>query len=492
MNLHVINQPLSSVAADVLILLQFEGTAVAQELDSAVDGGLGEAIAAGDFPGEFGQSLLFYTGGRLAARKVLLFGLGNEQRLDVRRLRKAAGRAGRLARESGAKSVAFAVPTLGAIDQRLAGQMIAEGAVHALFRFEKLKTDGKVEPTVEQVLLVGGAEVEAGAKLGLAVAEGTNLARSVNWLPGNRLTATDLAVRAEAVCGELEIEVAIYDRQGCKDLGLGLLLSVNQGSVEEPRFIVMRYKGGGGKGPWLGLVGKGVVFDTGGLSIKPTENMWDMKYDMSGAGAVLGAMQAIGQLKPACDILAIICATDNMPDGGALKPGDVITGLSGKSVEIRSTDAEGRLVLGDGVAYGAQQGCARMITVATLTGAVRIALGEPRYGIVANDAAWEEEVFAAGEAAGEPGWRLPHDEEYYDLLTSPIADMTNGTIGRQAGTVSGGLFIMKHALGVPCVHLDIAAQAWRSSVDKYEETGATGVGVKTLVGTALRFAERKG
>ncbi len=489
MDVRTLNQPLTEVQTDVLILPRFEGEDVVKELDSALGGMLAQAVESGDFTGEYGQTAVLYTGGRVRARKVLLAGLGKTGKLDIRKLRKVAGIAARAARQSGAKSIAFGVEQLGDIEPGRVAQFLVEGTLHGLFRFETFKTRPEKKQQVETVILVGGPEIEEGVRYGRAVAEGTNLARSLNWLPGNRLTATRLAEKAQEVCREAGIEIEVYDREGCRELGLGLLLAVNQGSVEEPRFIVMRYKGNGGKGPWLGLVGKGITFDTGGISIKPTANMWDMKYDMSGAGAVLGAMKAIGELKPRCDILAVIAATDNMPDGGAYKPGDVIQGLSGKTVEVRSTDAEGRLVLADGLAYAVKQGCRKLITSSTLTGAAQVALGPIRYAIVSNDDQWEDVIYRAAEEAGERAWKLPHDEEYYDLFKSPIADMANSGAARAAGTIVGGLFLMSHVDGTPCVHMDIAAQAWNQGEAKHEDQGATGVAVKTFVRAAFKFAE---
>ncbi len=491
MDVRTNNQPLNQVQADVVVQFQFEGAEVSAQGYGALGEQVSQAFASGDFKGEFGQSALFYSGGAIAARKLMLFGLGKATKLDIRKLRKAAGMAVRAARQSGAAHVAVTVPAVGGLEAAKVAQFVTEGALHGSYRFESFKSEAKGRENVTTITLVGGPEIEAGVKAGRAIGNAVNLARGVNWQPGNRLTATALAEKAVEVAKASGFEIEVYDKAGCKELGLGLLLAVNQGSVEEPRFIVMRYKGNGGKGPWLGLVGKGVTFDTGGISIKPTDNMWDMKYDMSGAGAVLGAMQAIAELKPACDILAIISATDNMPDGGAYKPGDVISGLSGKTVEVRSTDAEGRLVLSDGLAYAVKQGCQKLITASTLTGAANIALGPIRFGIVSNDNAWENEVFEAAEEAGERGWKLPHDEEYYDLFKSPIADMSNTGTGRSAGTVVGGLFLMRHVGDVPCVHMDIAALAWRGTEDKYEDIGATGVAVRTFVSAAFKFAEAK-
>jgi leucyl aminopeptidase len=483
-DVRVSSQPLSQIQADVLILPQFEGAAVATE--AAVAGIVAQAEA--DFRAEYGQTILVYTGGKVAARKVMLLGLGKEAKLDARKLRRAAGIAVRVARESGAATVAFAVPAVASLGAAKAAQFVTEGAIHGSFRFETYKSEQKAKPQVESLVFVGSG-IETGVEYGKVVAEATNLTRRVNWMPGNHLTATKLAEIATKVAKENGLEIEVYDKKGCEKLGLGLLLAVNQGSTEEPRFIVARYKGNGGQGPWLGLVGKGLTMDTGGISIKPTDHMWDMKYDMSGGGAVIGAMQAIARLKPKADVLFVIPATDNMPDGGAYKPGDVIVGLSGKTVEVRSTDAEGRLILSDGLAYAAKQGCAKLITASTLTGAVQIALGPVRMGIVANNDAWENDVYAAIEEAGERGWKLPHDEEYYDLFKSPIADMSNTGTARAAGTVVGGLFLMRHVGDTPCVHLDIASQAWDSGDDKYEDTGATGVAVKSFVRAAFKFAE---
>ncbi|MEW8977460.1 MAG: leucyl aminopeptidase [Symbiobacterium sp.] len=488
MKVAVSNQALTEIAVDVLILPLTEGTPAPAEVNEALDGLCAQVVGA-DFKGEMGETVLLYTAGKLPARKVLLLGLGKAEKVTNRSLRRAAGIGARAARRSGGRSIAFAQPQSVALAPAEAARFITEGVLHGLYRLPSWKTERKEQPEVEAVQILGGDEVAAGVEWGRAVAEGVNLARGLAWTPGNHMTATMLAERAVLMCRECGIEVTVYDRKGCEELGLGLLLAVNQGSREEPRFIVMRYKGAGGQGPWLGLVGKGLTFDSGGISIKPTDGMWNMKMDMGGAAAVIGALRAIARLKIRADVMGVIPATDNMPDGGSYKPGDVIAGLSGKTVEIRSTDAEGRLILADGLAYAARNGCQKIITASTLTGAANIALGPIRFGLVANDDAWEDEVYEAAEAAGERGWRLPHDEEYYDLLKSPIADMINGTRNRAAGTVAGGLFLMRHVGNTPCVHMDIAALAWKSPGDEYEDEGATGAGTRTFVEAARRFAE---
>lgn len=479
---------MDQVEADLLVVTLTDGAALPKELLHL--GAVRDAVEHGEVSAEYGKTVVIHTAGSLAARKVLVLGLGDGAKLNLRRLRQAAAMGARVAQKSGAKRLAFYVPVVAQMAPSVVAQALTEGALHGLYRFQTLKSDERPGTLSVESLVLVGEGIESGVQYGLAVAEATNLARGLGWLPGNYLTPTVLAERAQQLGREAGIEVSVHDRHGCVALGLDLLLAVNQGSTQEPRFIVMRYKGNGGQGPWLGLVGKGVTFDTGGISIKPSANMWDMKYDMAGAGAVLGAMQAIAKLGLPVDVMAVIGATDNMPDGNAYKPGDVVTGLSGKSVEIRSTDAEGRLVLADGVAYARRQGCERLISVATLTGAALGALGPIRFALVANNEEWESEVFAASEEAGELSWPLPHDEEYYDLFKSPIADMANLGSGGGAGVQVGGLFVARHAEGTPLVHMDIAALAWNNGPSEYEEAGATGVAVKSLVRVAARFGAK--
>ncbi|HLO02218.1 MAG TPA: leucyl aminopeptidase [Symbiobacteriaceae bacterium] len=481
MQVQAINTALTAYAADVLILLLTEGAPAPAEVANLV----GPAIEA-DFKAGFGKTALVYANNAITARKLLLVGLGKAEKLNLRLLRKAAAIGARAARESGAASIAFVPPTLDGFDADLTAQSLTEGALHGLYRFRSFKSVA-AKPQVESIAILGASA--AAVARGEAFAAGVNKTRGLAWLPGNHLTATDLANEAAAVCGAHGIEIEIYDKKGCEELGLGLLLAVNQGSVEEPRFVVMRYKGNGGQGPWLGLVGKGVTFDTGGISIKPTEGMWDMKYDMAGAAAVVGAMETIGRLKPKADILAIIGCTDNMPDGGAYKPGDVIVGLSGKTVEIRSTDAEGRLVLGDALAYAVKQGAAKLITASTLTGAAQISLGPIRFGMVSNNETWQQEVYQAADSVGERGWPQPMDEEYDDLFDSPIADMANSGVARAAGMIVGGRFLLKHVSETPTVHLDIAITAWNHKGGAEEDLGATGTAVRTFVAAAERWAK---
>jgi leucyl aminopeptidase len=489
------------VAADALIVNLFEGVTSPGGATGAVDRALGglisEAIRAGDFRGDFMETCVLYTGGRIPARKVVVVGLGTPEKFDYRRVRQVSAAAARAARKSGARSIATIVhgAGIGGLDPRMAAQFTVDGIYHGLFQFEGYKTNEKAKQPkrVEEVLVVEAdaaklSAVEEGAQAGRIIAESVNWARTLGMMPANKLTAGALADAAQAMAAEVGLACEIYDKAGCERLGLGLLLAVNQGSAEEPRLIVLRHKGAGGQGPWLGLVGKGLTFDSGGYSIKPNEGMWDMKFDMMGGAAVLAAMRAVALLGVKADILAVVPATDNMVDGKAYRPGDVLQGLSGKTVEIRSTDAEGRLILADGLAYAIQEGAAKLITASTLTGGITVALGSVRFGVMANDEAWQQEVLSASQEAGEKGWPLPLDEEYGELLKSPVADMTNGH-GRPAHAIQGGLFLMKHVGKVPTVHLDIAATAWRQAANSYEEAGATGVATRTLIRAAQRWAE---
>lgn len=482
----------TAVAADTLVVNLFAGVTepggATGAVNQALGGLIGEAVRAGDFRGDLGETAWFYTRGALAARRVLLVGLGKAEGFGLPQVRRAAEAAARAARRAGARSLATIAhgAGIGGLDPALAAQFTVDGTLHGLYRFAGYQTGREERPACQAVILVErdaarAAAMARGVETGRILAESTNWARDLGNRPGNRLTATMLAEAAAAMAAETGLRCEVYDREGCRRLGLGLLLAVNQGSREEPRLIVLRYDGAGGRGERLGLVGKGVTFDSGGISIKPADPMWDMKYDMCGAAAVLGAMRAIALLRPPVDVLAVVAATDNMPDGGAYKPGDVIQGLSGKTVEIRSTDAEGRLILADALAYAVQQGATRLCTASTLTGGVTIALGSVRFGLVANDDAWYETVAAAVAAAGEKGWRLPSDDEYRELFKSKIADMTNGG-NREASTIQGGLFLLQHVGGTPTVHFDIAGTAWGRG--PAAEEMATGVAVRSLAAVA--------
>ncbi|BDG59989.1 leucyl aminopeptidase family protein [Caldinitratiruptor microaerophilus] len=510
----VVTGNITDIDCDVLIVNLFEGVTRPGGATGAVDAALGglisDAIRAGDLTGRWGETAILYTGGRIRARKVLVAGLGQAARFGYREVFRVAALAARAARASGATRIASIAhgAGIGGLDPARAAQFTVDGTLHGLYRFAGYRTEPQPErPQVEAFLLVERDPERAramaeGARTGRLLAEAAAWARDLGNRPGNRLTAAMLADEAVAMARDTGLEAEVLGPEEAERLGMGLLLAVNRGSAEPARVIVLRHRGGrnsgraasgqqaGGGWP-LALVGKGLTFDTGGISIKPSENMWDMKFDMCGGAAVLGAMRAIAQLAVPLDVLAVVPATDNMPDGASYKPGDVIRGLSGKTVEIRSTDAEGRLILADGLAYAVREGARRLVTISTLTGGVAVALGSVRFGLLANDDRWYEEVAAAAEEAGERGWRLPSDEDYRELLRSPVADMTNGG-RREASTIQGGVFLFQHVGGVPTVHMDIAATAWLRDKTAEADEGATAVGLRTLVATARRLAAAGG
>ena len=333
----------------------------------------------------------------------------------------------------------------------------------------------------------GLSEVVEAARI---AAEAENFARELQDLPSNVVTPSYLAGRAKAIADEhSSVTCEVMGRQQIKEKGMGGLVAVSQGTAEEPQLIVLRYQGGGG-GKTLGLVGKGVTFDTGGISIKPAASMHEMKMDMSGAAAVLEAVSAIAKLEVPIDVLAVIPSTENMPSGTAVKPGDIITQLNGKTVEVNNTDAEGRLILADALAYAVELGADRIVDLATLTGAVLIALGSTYAALISNDDAFAAKVESAAERTGELAWRLPLHPEYKELTKGTAADLTNASAKRKAGTIYAGSFLEEFVDGRPWVHLDIAGTAWDVGRE-YVGKGPTGFGVRLLVDLTRSLAGKK-
>jgi leucyl aminopeptidase len=329
-------------------------------------------------------------------------------------------------------------------------------------------------------------EVAAGQRVGDAVAAGQRLTRYLQMLPGNVCTPTYLAERAKQLADQYGFTLTVFDRAKLQQEGMGALLAVAQGSAQEPRLIVLEHRGGGDAAP-VALVGKGVTFDSGGISIKPAQNMEDMKFDMSGAAAVLGAFETLGQLKPKLNVVGIIPATENLPSGTAVKPGDVVKSHFGKTIEIINTDAEGRLILCDALSYVRRFKPAAVIDIATLTGAVVVALGQVAIGAMGNDETLLAEVREAGDRAGERCWPLPLWDEYRDLLKSDIADVKNSG-GRGAGSIAGGWFLKEFVEGYPWVHLDIAGTAYIDGEGPHQAKGPTAVGVRLFTEFILKRA----
>jgi leucyl aminopeptidase len=417
---------------------------------------------------------------------VLVVGLGKSEELDLETLRVAAALAAKEAGRLEAKSIAWAYPE--GIDSVLAADALVTGTVLAAYRFDRFKSgDRDDSPRLESLMLPGPPEFSKTVECAHIAAEAQNRARDLQNTPANVATPSFLAARAEEIAtGADSISVEVLGRPELEEKGMGGILAVSQGGPEEPKLIVLRYSGGG-SGPTLGLVGKGVTFDTGGISLKPGPGMQEMKMDMSGAAAVLETVAAIAELGLPLELIAAVPSTENMPSGTAIKPGDVITQYNGKTVEVNNTDAEGRLILADALTYAVELGAERIVDIATLTGAVEIALGSTYAGLISNDDILAAEVIEAGEVSGELVWRLPLHPEYKELMKGTVADLSNLGKKRKAGTITAASFLEEFVGETPWAHLDIAGSAWDLGRE-YVGNGANGFGVRLLVELARHYA----
>ena len=467
-----------------------EPTGAAGAVDRVLDGAISSLIEDGEIKGKRGELTLLHTFGRLPAKRVVVAGLGESDSLDINTIRALAASVGRFLRTRGVTDYASVVhgTGIGGLGAADCAQAVVEGSELGLYKYDKHKSD-KSGPQVEAITLVESdestvADIETGVNRGRIIADAVNLCRSMANEPPNFMTPTVMAETALEVATATGIEIEVLDRPQMAELGMGALLGVAQGSEEPPKLIILRYHGDpNNEDNNLGLIGKGITFDSGGLDLKSASGMAEMKSDMAGGASVIGAMKAIAQLKPKVNVIGIVPATENMPSGKAQRPSDVVTAMNGKTIEIGNTDAEGRLVLADGVAYARSLGITKLVDVATLTGAVVVALGNLASGIFGNDQDWVDEVTAAGESVGERLWQLPTYPEYKDQYKSDIADINN-TGGRGAGASIGALIIGEFAEGARWVHLDIAGTNRTNKSDGYNPKGATGTPVRTLVALA--------
>jgi leucyl aminopeptidase len=447
------------------------------ELDGAAGGALQRLWSAGDFSGKRDETALIYPPG--PAPRILLVGMGKAEEVSPAAIRRAASVAAKRMRALGVSQGAVHLPaeSRGGVSPAAAGQAIAEGLAQGAWHFLEMKRPGDDrKPPLERVDVL--AEEDAfleGHRIGAAVGAGQSFARGIQVLPGNLCTPAYLGRAAEELAARHGHAVTVLDKAAIARERMGGLLAVAQGSEEEPRFIVLEYRGA--EGPPIVLVGKGVTFDTGGISIKPAQNMEDMKYDMSGAAAVLGTFEMLGRLTPRAHVIGLIPSTENMPSGTAVKPGDVITSHLGKTIEVINTDAEGRLILCDALSWARRYHPACVIDIATLTGAIVVALGHVAAGVMGSDDGLVEEVRRAGDRAGERVWPLPLWDEYRDLMKSDIADVKNAG-GRPAGSISAGWFLREFVEGYPWAHLDIAGTAYTDREDASRVKGPTGMGVR--------------
>ena len=489
-----IGDPLSGVSTDLLIVPWFEDAASAVPgLDAATSGEIGRALASKEFQARpFEMFMTPITDRQWRARRVALIGAGRSDGCNGELVRKLAAAAGLSARQKRAATVAFAIRGQGDVAEL--AQAAAEGLTLSEFHGGTYKTSlgGELPPapppTWTAIVEGGGEAVERAARAvarGRILGECSNLARELANEPGNTLTPREFAKRAAAIAGEGGVKVEILDELQIEKLGMGLLLGVARGSSEPPRLIVFRHEPPGAPDtPVLGLVGKGITFDTGGISLKPAEKMEQMKDDMAGGAAVACAMRAIGLLGAPIRVIGVVPTTENMPGGRAIKPGDILKSAAGKTVEVINTDAEGRLVLGDGLWYARQLGATHLVDVATLTGAVVVALGKITSGLFGTPNEWVERVRAVADRAGDRVWPMPIFDEYKDQLKSEIADFTN-TGGRPAGSITAAMFLKEFTGGLPWAHLDIAGTAWTDEARPYLPKGASGVAVRTLAELAF-------
>jgi leucyl aminopeptidase len=487
------NQSWKQIDAQALAVPVFKGETAGKgflrELDQAVGGLVSNVIKAEEFLAKESETAYFHVISKgLKAERLLLIGCGERGEYKPAQMSQMAGTATRFLRSKNVKSVAI-MPRKESDGQETASTVV-QGAIMGLFEPDKYRTQEKEKREIEKLFVViEGADkksVELGVERGRIIGEAVNFTRDLANEPGGYMTPTILAGKANEVAKKFGLYIDVLDEKRITKEGMGGVLGVARGSDEPPKFIVLKYTPKAratGKG-LLALVGKGVTFDSGGISIKPGENMELMKYDMSGAATVIGAMRAIAQLKPTIAVLGVAPCVENLPSGKATKPGDVLRAMTGKTIEVINTDAEGRLILADAIAYAKKLGATRIIDMATLTGAVSIALGDVNAGILGTDQSLIDGIIAAGKSVGEKFWQLPLDKEYSNQIKSDIADIKN-VGGKKAGTITAAAFLKEFADGVEWAHLDIAGTAWGDDAKPYRSKGPTGVAVRTLV----RFVE---
>jgi leucyl aminopeptidase len=482
MDVKLVRSAAAGLDADAVVLVEWDaGKRLADKVPAIYE--------SGEVTGEFLQFTLLHGVSGFTPRRVLLAGAGKREKFDTAALRKLAGAAVRFLKGKGVRSLVLA------LDDGLNGaehvEAVSRGVILAAWEPDRLKSKKEQNSSeVESVTLAAensDSTLDAALERGQALAQAENVARDIAVEPPNLLNPTVMAEHARAVAEANGLEFDLLDQNRMRQMGMGALLGVAQGSAEPPALMVMRYKPENGSGsPHLGLVGKGVTFDTGGISIKPAEGMEKMKYDMAGGAAVIAAMQAVARLKPPIAVTGIVPAVENMPGGKAQRPGDIVASLSGKTIEILNTDAEGRLILADAITYAKQLGCTHLVDAATLTGAIVVALGHVSTGVFSNDDQLVERWMHAARDAGEKMWRMPVDDDYMEQLKTVYADIQN-IGGRWGGACTAAMFLKEFAGETPWVHLDIAGTAWLDDAKPWMAKGPTGLPVASFVTLALNW-----
>jgi leucyl aminopeptidase len=493
-------KPYAGLETEALVTYAFEETDPIQgrlgEIDKLAGGLLGRLAKSGELTGKNLEITLIHAPAGLKAARLLVIGAGKRDSFNTGTLRKVAGAALRYLKSRSVHNFVFLAREEEVTEKVMedAAQALAEGLLAADFESDKYKTDKKQDKSIKSVVIAGfddaqKAASEKGLAKGLAIGEAQNFARDLVNEPSNKLTPRILAEKAEAMAKEVGLAVEILDEKKIADLKMGALLSVAQGSVEPPRVIVITYTPANAKpgGPVIGLVGKAVTFDTGGISIKPADGMEKMKYDMAGGATMIGIMRALAALKPNVKVICVVPATENMPGSKAQKPGDIQTAMSGKTIEVLNTDAEGRLILADGITYAKQLGVTHIVDAATLTGAIVVALANVNVGVFGTNQEWTDKLLASAKAAGEKMWQMPMDDEYREFIKGSFADIQNIGSGKGGGAITGAMFIREFAGDTPWIHLDIAGTAWNDDAKAWLAKGPTGVALRTLVHLVQSF-----
>ena len=499
MEIKVIVGDIAEIEADAIMVNHFEGMESLEgdiaDIDRALDGAISRLIAQGEIKGKPNEITIIHGLGKLPSARVAIVGLGKQKELSQDKVRGAVAGACRLLRQKGVGGIATVAQGAGmaGISAEGAAQAAAEGALLGLYSFRKHITKEAEHGDIKQLTIVAADKTESprlerGCNKGKVLAEATNLARDMVNEPANYMTPGDMAGMAAELAESYGLKLKVLERKQMQELGMGALLGVAEGSRQPPKFIILRYRGGDSAEADMVLAGKGVTFDSGGISIKPSRKMGEMKGDMAGGAAVMAAMSAIAQIKPRVNVTALIPATENLPSGSALKPGDIVTAINGKTIEIISTDAEGRLILADALGYAEKLGAKVIIDVATLTGACQVALGDVVTGAFGNNQGLVDKVIAAGDEAGELIWQMPMYDQYKEQNKSDVADIKN-VGGRYAGAITAAQFLAEFVGDTPWVHLDIAGTSMSEKEKTYLVKGATGVPVRTLVNLVLALAK---
>jgi leucyl aminopeptidase len=484
MQVHVSNDAVTSVATGALVVPIFAGGIVdgaAAEVDTVLGGALADIVASGEIGGKANETSLVHAKDA-PFKRVLAIGLGEREKLTPSGLAKYAGTAVRYLGKRGVTTIAIALPP--GVDAALAASFVAEGAVAGTVDTTMYRSEADKPVVTTDVTILAGAHdrtaVENGASRGSVLGEAVNAARRMALTPANDMTPTHMAQRAKELGQDAGLEVDVLDEERMQKLGMGSLLGVSRGSDEPATLSVLTYKGDPSSSETIALVGKGLTFDSGGISIKPAENMHEMKYDMSGGAGVIAAMWAIGKLRPKLNVIGLVPSSENLPGPRAMKPGDILRAMNGKTIEVINTDAEGRLILADALCYARELGATKIIDAATLTGACVVALGHAASGAMSNDDAFVERFLKTVADVGERYWRLPLYPDYDQQIKSDIADLKN-TGGRPAGAETAGTFLKHFVADTPWIHLDVAGTAYLDNESSYMAKGPTGTPVRAFV-----------